>query len=110
MKELPIQQQIEVLENARASLIKHRKAYIQFGLCFHISEALLSILKNKRSEEDFQVAYRMLSCYIPLFNLQNAYQFGADLNAGNTYWWPCEKLQKRLAFLDWMINELKQQL
>ena len=109
MKALPIQLQIEVLESARASLIKYSKAYVQFGLCFHISTAIGLALQH-REEEEYRLPYRILASYVPLFNLENAHQFSANLDAKNNYWWPLSHLKPRLEFLDWMIETLKEEL
>lgn len=108
MKALPIQLQIEVLESARTSLIKYHAMPRYFGLCFHIENAIMEH-PNCPSELINGCYYKQLEFYVPLFNKQNAYKFKAR-KVASCYWWPIEELKKRVAFLDWMINELKQQL
>jgi len=108
MKALPIQMQIEVLENAKASFSKYNKMHSRFGLCFHIEKAI-----SEHSECPLSLRcgmlYNMLETYIPIFNKRNAYKFKA-LKIESAYWWPIEESKKRIAFLDWMINELKTEL
>ena len=108
MKALPIQMQIEVLESARTSLIKYHAMPRYFGLCFHIEKAIMEH-PNCPSELINGCYYKLLEFYIPLFKKQNAYKFKA-VQTESTYWWRDSQLKLRLEFLDWMINELKQQL
>lgn len=108
MKALPIQLQIEVLESAKASLIKYHAMPRYFGLCFHIENAIMKH-PNCPTELINGCYYKLLDFYVPLFRKENAYKFKA-LQTESAYWWPFKELKKRIAFLDWMINELKQQL
>jgi len=58
-------------------------------------------IKWESREEDFKQQ-------VPLFNLDNAKQFGADplVNGWPTEgWWPYYELEKRVQYIDWMVEE-----
>lgn len=108
MEALPIQLQIEVLESAKASLIKYHAMPRYFGLCFHIENAIMEH-PNCPTELINGCYYKLLEFYIPLFRKENAYKFKA-LKAESAYWWPSSHLKPRLEFLDWMLETLKEEL
>lgn len=109
MKALPIQMQIEVLESARASLIKDSKPlHYPLGLCFYILESIENTTRTWVEVKSFD--YSELEKYISLFTKANAEKFGASMDKNKMYWWPLCQLKPRFEFLDWMISELKKEI
>lgn len=97
---LTLEQQLRVLERARLLAKDHK-----WGLCRTIRYAMVLELNISRFdvpglEED-----------IPLFTEENAIKHGRYCRRGE-YWWETRPhdFESRLNFLDWMINEIKQEI
>ena len=110
MKALPIQLQIEVLESARASLIKdHTPWSYPLGLCFYIQVALQDFKKNTGKDGTI-IYYPEIKEYIPLFTRSNAKIFDTLKDEKTAYWWPVGDFRPRIDFIDWMLETLKEEL
>lgn len=80
-----------VLFNLRVNRIFEKESY---GLCIMLAEEMACPLARVNKN-------------IPLFNRNNAYNFGAL--KGEVYWWTEKDFKSRIRFVKWMINELKKQ-
>ena len=95
-------QQIDVLESVLDTL-----GYGVFcersGLCiFTIYELSKRGYINYREME-----FNEIRLFIPLFTIENAVMFGADINNSLSYWWPLSDIKSRIKFVKWMIEQLK---
>ena len=102
---LSIAEQIEVLELAKGKLLILSTSDYSAGLCYSIS-TVIHELHNRSIIED-------VSVMIPSFNSENAVLSGTvDSYFRKKNWWDREisngGLTNRLAFLDWLIERLKE--
>ena len=104
---LTVNEQIEILKLAKKRLPNLSWSYQSAGICLAIKKALL--YKRERS---YKTAYFYgISRLIPSFTRENAVLSKIGKTKDGAYWWDTELskggLTNRLAFLDWLINELE---
>lgn len=109
MKELPIQQQINVLEQAKSDLISGRTLYT----CNAIKWTIVNKLKLEVGDSSNCVKF------IPLATPENALYVCKKYKLKQPVskyvrggWWLTDSrgLKSRVAFVNWMIKQLKAQL
>ena len=93
---LTIQQQIQILKLA----LEYIKCGDECALCVAIRQASIKIMPDS-----FHTI--PLSELIPLFTFTNAEYFGANKSF---FWWPIDKNEDRVKFLNWMIKQLEKDL
>ena len=108
---LSIAEQIEVLELAKEKLLILSDGHGSVGLCATICK----IIKNKYSHLYGTAVNVGIHIVIPIFNWDNAILSGTVDVSSHVYywfWWDREiskgGLSNRLAFLDWLIERLKE--
>lgn len=105
---LSIAEQIEVLELAKEKLIIMSEFGISNGCC----AAIMEVLSYKADSLYYRVMAWGIKSLIPCFTRENAIIFNMGNVTGHIYWWDREisegGLTKRLAFLDWLIERLKE--
>ena len=116
MEVLTIEQQIKVVENAKAGLKLNPSS--KEGLCTHLIYRLNNVLLDDKIWTSYEVKY-----YIPLFTKENAtilarkYKFKKPYESG-AYWWNTPlsffegrksyyDIKNRICFLNALIKELK---
>lgn len=104
---LTVNEQIEILKLAKKLLPYLRWPCNSAGLCLAIKKALL----YKRERSYNTVYFYGISRLIPSFTRENAVLSKIGEIRSGAYWWDTELskggLTNRLAFLDWLINELE---
>lgn len=89
---------VEILTYAKRLAEKHPDRYL--GLCLLIQDSLrfYGITTQCYTTEE--------RYYFPLYTRQNAFCFGATKDTA--YWWhPCQWNTGRMDFLDWLIEQYK---
>lgn len=107
---ISIAEQIEVLELAKEKLLILSDDHYSVGLCVTICKVI-----NDKHPNLYKMAVNVgVHSVIPIFNWDNAVLSGTvDINSHVSYWywWDTEiskgGIPKRLAFLDWLIERLK---
>ena len=80
----------------KVEVLKRAKKYRFNGLCHAISKA----------HSDYKVDWISHSIIFPRFNRYEAIRFGA--HRSNAYWWePGDWKSGRMAFLNWLIEQYK---
>lgn len=98
---LTAKQQIDVLESVLKDLVSGKPEW--GGLCIFILYEL-----SKRGHIYYrETQFDEIRLFIPLFTIENAVVFGADINNGLSYWWPLPDIKSRVSFLKWIIEQLK---
>ena len=104
---LTVNEQIKILKLAKKKLPNLMRTHARAGICFAIKNALLD--KNERLYNT--VCFCGISNLIPSFTRENAILSKIGKVGSGAYWWDVELskggLTNRLAFLDWLINELE---
>ena len=108
---LSIAEQIEVLELAKEQLLILSGGHYSAGLC----ATICSVINDKYSHLYGTAVNVGVHIVIPIFNWDNAVLSGTvDINShvSYCYWWDIEifngGLTNRIAFLDWLIERLKE--
>ena len=105
---LTVNEQIEILKLAKKRLPKLSWSYQSAGICLAIKKTLLD--KNERSYET--ACFCGINKLIPSFTRENAILSKIGEVGSCAYWWDTRLskggLTNRLAFLDWLINELEE--
>lgn len=105
---LSTKQQIKILKRVRKSFTNG------WGLCFNIQKQLLTF--NKFTRITISSNPDAISDLIPLFTFKNAEKtflienWSPKPTNPEAYWWPINDRSPRMLFLDWMINQLEEQL
>lgn len=104
---LTVDEQIEILKLVKEELPSLTWAGTSYGLCLAIRRVLFD--KNKRL---YHTSYSSgINTLIPSFTRENAVLSKIGEVGQGGYWWNTELskggLTNRLAFLDWLINELE---
>ena len=104
---LTVNEQIEILKLAKDELPNLSWLNQSLGSCLAIKNTLFD--KNKRL---YYTAYSSgIEILIPSFTRENAVLSKIGEIRSGAYWWDTELskggLTNRLAFLDWLINELE---
>ena len=106
---LPPQEQIDLLNNIKSSIIRATWPFNRF-LCnaYYIhsygENALFIDSYNRTSRWVYR--QRVFRKQVPLFTFANAKRFGANHKSENAGgWFKYGKIQERLNFLDWIIEE-----
>ena len=104
---LTVNEQIEILKSVKEKLPSLTWAGTTDGLCFAIRRVLFD--KNKGL---YHTSYSSgINTLIPSFTRENAILSRIGEIGSSAYWWKTELskggLTNRLAFLDWLINELE---
>ena len=104
---LTVNEQIEVLKLSRKRLPDLRWPCNSAGICLAIKKTLFD-----KGERLYNIAcFSGIESLIPSFTRENAILSKIGKVGCTAYWWhtDLEKggLTKRLAFLDWLINELE---
>lgn len=94
-------QQINILDSILKELVSGDAELS--GLCILILYELSKRGRIYCRETQFDE----IRLFIPLFTIENAVMFGADINNGLSYWWPLQDIKSRVSFLKWMIEQLK---
>lgn len=105
---LTVDEQIEILKLAKKRLSNSRLSCSVNGLCLTIEKVLL-FDKNKRLY--YTACSSGIETLIPSFTRENAVLSKIGEIRSGAYWWSTDLseggLANRLAFLDWLINELE---
>ena len=103
---LTVDEQIEILKLAKKKLPNIGWSHASAGICLAIKKTLFD--KNKTL---YYTAYLSeIKRLIPSFTRENAVLSKIGNVGCGAYWWSTELpngLTNRLAFLDWLINELE---
>ena len=106
-KILTVNEQIEILKLAKKKLPNLSWSYASAGICLSIKKVLLD--KNERLY--ITACFSGIESLIPSFIRENAILSKIGKVGSGAYWWDTELskggLTNRLAFLDWLINELE---
>ena len=103
---LTVDEQIEILKLAKDKLPNTGWSHINFGICLAIKKTLFDKSKRLYNTACFSEIERL----IPSFTRENAILSKIGKVQSGAYWWDTELpsgLTNRLAFLDWLINELE---
>ena len=104
---LTVDEQIEILKSAKEEMPSLTWAGKSDGLCFAIKRVLFD--KNKRLYSTS--LFSGINVLIPSFTRENAVLSKIGEVRNSAYWWSTYLseggLTNRLAFLDWLINELE---
>ena len=104
---LTVDEQIEILKLVKEELPSLTYAGTTDGLCFAIRRVLFD--KNKMLY--LTSCFSEITTLIPSFTRENAVLSKIGKVGNGAYWWNIELskggLTNRLAFLDWLINELE---
>ena len=110
---LTVDEQIEILKLAKDKLPILRSTCTGLGICTAIKESLRSIDIEHGKGKDLYKIFRFsgIKVLIPSFTRENAVLSKIGKIGSGAYWWDTELskggLTNRLAFLDWLINELE---
>ena len=104
---LTVNKQIEILKLAKKRLPNLSWSYQSAGICLAIKKTLFD-----KGERLYNTAYFSgIESLIPSFTRENAILSKIGKVGCGAYWWDSELskggLTNRLAFLDWLINELE---
>ena len=100
MVELPIETQINILKKARYAFAH---TLYSRGLCYVLDCEIKLLIKKELS-----FGYEYIEKLIPLFTWKNAYNsVGIEGGHMTGYWWRLNNKEKRIEFIDWMINRLE---
>ena len=104
---LTVNEQIEILKLAKKKLPNLSWTHTSAGICSAIKKTLFD-----KSERLYNTAcFYGISRLIPSFTRENAILSKIGKIKDGAYWWDNELskggLTNRLAFLDWLINELE---
>ena len=104
---LTVNEQIEILKLAKKKLPNIGWSHASAGLCLSIKKALLD--KDERLYNT--LLFSGINVLIPSFTRENAVLSKIGKVGCGAYWWSTDLseggLTNRLAFLDWLINELE---
>ena len=104
---LTVNEQIKVLKLAKKKLPNLSWTHTSAGICLAIKKALLD--KNERLY--ITASFSGINVLIPSFTRENAILSRIGKVGCGAYWWSTDLseggLTNRLAFLDWLINELE---
>ena len=104
---LTVDEQIEILKLAKKRLPNLSWSHASAGLCLSIKKALLD--KDERLYNT--LLFPGINVLIPSFKRENAILSRIGKVGYGAYWWDTDLskggLTNRLAFLDWLINELE---
>ena len=106
---LSVAEQIEVLEAAKENLVALSDCYNSIGLC----RAIETVICDKYNHLSELVVFGGAFKVIPSFNFPHAVLSGtvSDDAVPYWYWWPTDiekgGITNRLAFLNFLINKLK---
>ena len=110
---LTVDEQIEILKLAKDKLRILRSTCAGIGICSAIKEALRSLdIEHDKNERLYKIfRFSGINVLIPSFTRENAVLSKIGEIRSGAYWWDVELskggLTNRLAFLDWLINELE---
>lgn len=111
IKILSPQEQIDLLNNIKSSIIRTARPFDRF-LCnaYYIhsygENALLDDSCILFDDSRWVYRQRVFRKQVPLFTFANAKRFGANHKSENHGgWFDYGKIEKRLNFLDWIIEE-----
>ena len=110
---LTVNEQIEILKLTKDKLRILRSTCTGLGMCSAIKEALRSLDIERDKNERLYKIFRSsgINVLIPSFTRENAVLSRIGKVRSGVYWWDTELskggLTNRLAFLDWLINELE---
>ena len=110
---LTVDEQIEILKLAKDKLLILRSTCTGLGICTAIKEALRSTDIEHGKRKNLYKIFRLsgINVLIPSFTRENAALSKIGEIRSGAYWWDTELskggLTNRLAFLDWLINELE---
>ena len=104
---LTVDEQIEILKLAKKKLPNLSRTHTRYGICFAIKKALFD-----KSKGLYNIACSSeIEKLIPSFTRENAVLSKIGEVRPGVYWWSTALdeggLTNRLAFLDWLINELE---
>jgi hypothetical protein len=104
---LTVDEQIEILKLAKKRLPNLSWSHSSAGICLAIKKTLFD-----KSEKLYNTAcFCGINVLIPSFTQENAVLSKIGEVRSCAYWWSTELskggLTNRLAFLDWLINELE---
>lgn len=104
---LTVNEQIEILKLAKKKLPNLSRTHTRYGICFAIKKALF----DKSERLYYTACFCGVSKLIPSFTRENAVLSKIGEIGSGAYWWSTALaeggLTNRLAFLDWLINELE---
>ena len=104
---LTVDEQIEILKSVKEKLSSFTCADTTAGLCF----AIKMVLFDKDKMLYLTSCFSEITTLIPSFTRENAVLSKIGKVGNGAYWWDIELskggLTNRLAFLDWLINELE---
>ena len=107
-KLLTVNEQIKVLKLSRKRLPDLRRPCNSAGICLAIKKTLFDKGERLYNTACFSGIERL----IPSFTRENAVLSKIGKIRSGAYWWDTELerggLTNRLAFLDWLINELEE--
>ena len=110
---LTVDEQIEILKLAKDKLRILRSTCTGLGICTAIKESLISMDIEHNKGKNLYKIFRLsgIIVLIPSFTRENAVLSKIGKVGCGAYWWNTELskggLTNRLAFLDWLINELE---
>ena len=110
---LTVNEQIEILKLAKDKLRILRSTCAGLEICSAIKEALRSLdIEHDKNERLYKIfRFSGINVLIPSFTRENAVLSKIGEIRSGAYWWDTELskggLTNRLAFLDWLINELE---
>ena len=110
---LTVDEQIEILKLSKDKLRILRSTCTGFGICKAIKESLRSIDIEHNKGKNLYKIFRLagIRALIPSFTRENAVLSKIGEIRSGAYWWDIDLskggLTNRLAFLDWLINELE---
>ena len=85
----------------RKEVLERAKKYKNYGLCYAINRALIYYKLT------FSTDYDIIKSIFPLFKIDNAYRI-AKANPFKDYWWPKGEWNTgRMDFLNWLIEQYK---
>lgn len=99
VKSLTTEEQIDILTRAKIRI----ENKLNSGVCLAVDDSLI--------DSGRQMVYH-INTVIPLFTKANAYIACSEKKTqmpdlGNSFWWDSENIESRIAFLDWMIEQLQ---
>lgn len=104
-KQLSPAEQIELLERIKLSLDNRNQTFL-CNLYFYINNPTYKT--TTKYQNDWKSRRLQFTKQVPLFNHENAMQFGAKKNVKkNGAWWHMSEITLRRNYLDWMIEENK---
>ena len=105
---LTVNEQIKILKLAKKKLPNLSRSHKRAGICLAIKKAIL----DKNEKLYITASFSGINALIPSFTRENAILSKIGEIGCGAYWWTTELskggLTNRLAFLDWLINELEE--